>query len=349
MYSEGMFLDVKNGWHAGADERENEFRGSLGAWVDAHDHDADDKAMAERVSKHVRYVTHGEFRTAFEKSVNWAIDAIIMNSSNNSFNNNSKSGEKRKVQVWMMASAHKSSAWLSRVAWDIIKATKYKSSEKTKYIELGGYIEAHDEDGVSQVTNNPKKQYQTGGPKDQHVLFCDDASYSGAQLYAILKHILRNHLEKHGSSRIWKDDTQHLHVYVAIPFMSTFSYDKFLKLQRSLLWAHRAVSGTMESGTEISYQKHKRDFRLTLHLNPVAPENVIRLAWDALDESLRVQEASTRYMTGTSLTTFNHKTPDSFSFFKPLRDGRLIRGGKFSGATIDRVPFLDQVRRAYGN
>jgi hypothetical protein len=368
LYTMGMFLDVPDDWHALARERESEFQRSLSAWVNAHD--PKDKAIAERVSRHVRYVTDSEFRTAFADSVRWAIDAIITTNNyhdakkhdqtrNNNNKNHRHGGDSSKNQikretdvipVHMMASPFKSSAWLSKVAWETIISGKAKGPINKK-IELAGCIAVTEDDHDALEPKFTRNHHHAENiyQQQQYILYCDDASYSGEQLNQILQNLIKTWEMKlhsdHAPLKFWKRAAD-THIYIAVPFMSVKASELFIRSRdvRKLIIRHE-VKGTLETGIQITY-KAPRDDTLTIHVNPVALQNIMAPAANALQDLKLYQKPLSKMANpNPTLTTFNHKTPDEVSFHPDVRAGRLIRGAKFSA--VDRVPFLNTRRRAY--
>jgi hypothetical protein len=346
----GMFIEVKDDWHAGANDREQKFRRSLSAWVDAHKHDAGNRAIAERLSKHVRYVTDAEFRTAFQDAVMWAIDALTRHAVD------------QKVQFDFVAIAYKSSAWLNRVAWNIM--SRYHNDNKNKYeetknksgggpkLEMSGYIDVDERTCSVLYVYEKSSKDPPVDEENQHVVLCDDAAYSGNQLYRILEALLRN---KHDENRrnntsIWRKTTQHMHVYVVVPFFSEAAYERVESLV-----THEDVKTHEILPYKIAMElKHGHLF--TVHIKPVSKQNVMKPSIlgvsNAMGAGLFEDDLKDEYYSETTLTTFDHKTPDDVSFFPMIHGGQLIRGGKFSNPEKNAddgtwVPFLNHLRRAY--
>jgi hypothetical protein len=359
LHKDDLFLHVPADWHSGANDREQQFRRSLGAWVNGHKHDASDKAIAERLSRHVRYVTDSEFRSAFRDSVAWAIDAMRSN-----FPEKSKNIYENKepvVKVEFASVPYKSSAWLNKVAWDIMS-----SRHADPKMVLSRYIimeEVEDDVSfkVSRVRQNPLASIMTlsADPDQQHVLYCDDASYSGQQMYMILEALLRDRydIKKTNSSKVMK--LKHMHIYVVVPFVSTHAYQRFLKLQSFSKKANKGtVSGTLETGTVMTFHlPFLENGTITVHLNPVASKNTLVMTSSAVRNVMGnipgpLNSEDEHTYTETTLTTFNHKTPDEISFFPKIYNGQLIRGGKFQSLNDvdlgeDWVRFLNESRSAY--
>jgi hypothetical protein len=364
MQSIGMFLDAPDDWHAGASAREEAFVRSLGSWINAHSANAKDRAIAEQLSKRIRYVTHAEFQTAFSESVKWAINEL---EKTQKLPTNTKGG--KKFSIYLMASPYKSSAWLSKVAWDTVI-----SKHNTK-IEIAGCIAATDDDTIppeliknpsasSLIGNKNKKNKTKEGDYSndndvQHILFCDDASYSGIQINLILQYLvaawerklLLDEKENNNSKKTFWKTASDTHIYIAVPFMSARAADNISNLymrSQSIRKASRfKVQGNLETGKRMTFKVLDNE-KLTIHLNPVAPRNVMEKALNVMrDMDDRIELTLRDYMntTGSTLTTFNHKTPDDISLFPHVRRGELIRGGKFS--RTERVPFLNLDRRAY--
>jgi hypothetical protein len=374
MYEAGMFMDVPDDWHAGASDREKEFQRSLDSWVHGHKN-AGNKAMAERLSKHIRYVTDAEFRSAFYDSVKWAYDAITK-----SHTKKEKQNKMIVIKVQFVASAHKSSAWLNKVAWDIMTSRIRDHGTNNIYkkvfpkLELAGCVDVDDVYGILKIHYDPNTTTICSDVRSgaRHVLLCDDASYSGEQLCHTLERLIMEdyddqdgnwpHIDrKKSKASIWYKGKQ-VNLYVVVPFVSTYAYKRFLELPNAVLenspkdeksrLIHHGTSGTLESGTQIRFERPDGARTLVIHLNPVAPNNVMKTASLALEDAgktkgLQYNDIHPDYLTRTTLTTFNHKTPDRFSFFPWLRSGQLIKGGKFSNDNSNKVSFLNFHRRAY--
>jgi hypothetical protein len=373
MYSMGLFMDVPRDWHAGASEREETFRRSLGAWVNGHKHDAGNRAIAERLSKHVRYVTDSEFRSAFSDSVQWAIHEIRKNTSQE----HKKEEKNTNVPIHIMAITGKSSAWLGKIAWDIMNKSQKTKQENNnnnninKRIELAGFISVHDDPQYTTlpaVITKENKEYVL-----QHVLYCDDASYSGTQLHTVLQSVVRSwettnklagtkyqHFENNPKNKKNIPALDRTHVYVVVPFMSMTAINRMLDMTldsefRNLARTRSpgALSEIIDkTGIKITYSsldhKNGNKSQLTIHINPVAPQNVMGKASTLLyDAGVKLSISDLMESSGATLTTFNHKTPDDLSFYAPLLRGQLITASQFSPDVKKRRVFLNLGRRAY--
>lgn len=312
-----FLTDIRH-YQKDANKRVTKFKAELNTWVQLHRHEKT-RNIAQNLAKRIRYISMKLFMKNMFRCINW-LKRILLKTNGLTSNYHLMMHYSSENHAKVL----KSSVWLSHYVKESLGNTHFCGF----FNRIDGYLKTSRDgltlDGLNVIEN---------------IILVDDASYSGTQVSEMLQDIIMFFTVNTSRRERVLKIRDAVHIWILIPYISKAAVMHIRKELHNMHFTdgydvplddHAILSEILGRRNEISWVFERRqaaDVRIVIHFNPFPRNSIMKNTHEIFKEvgiNVGNKYEGTMEVQYSTLTLFDHKVPDTTSFFRFVLQGRLL-------------------------